>query len=217
MDYYSKSVEFRAWLKDVRGMFLSEMETAKAKEIFEEFLQLWNDGNLPSKYYAGMSSSTQEASTRTSYSWSFSGQGIDDLQRGTLRDTIERDTNRSMIGKEAHSSASSSTSSASSSKAPGPSRPTGSSHHHHDGEDMDEEDRARYGRALQKKKERDYRSTKDAALEELVPKATGRDAQLEKKRAQRDYHKKKVTAPWGSFVAKFAPLYSTPSCTGRFT
>lgn len=40
--------------------------------------------------------------------------------------------------------------------------------------EMDEEDRRRYERALYKKKDKEYMKRREADLEELVPKATGR-------------------------------------------
>ena len=39
---------------------------------------------------------------------------------------------------------------------------------------MDQEDRERYERALKKKERKDFQKTREAALEELVPKATGK-------------------------------------------
>ena len=54
---------------------------------------------------------------------------------------------------------------------------------------MDEEDRRRYERALAKKEAKSARQTREMVMEELVPKATGREAMIEKRRAQNAYHK----------------------------
>ncbi|KAJ3312010.1 hypothetical protein HDU76_002988 [Blyttiomyces sp. JEL0837] len=58
-----------------------------------------------------------------------------------------------------------------------------------DDEEMDEEDRRRYEQGMRKKDAKMFRKGREADLEELVPKATGRDAMIEKKRTINAYHK----------------------------
>ncbi|RKP06569.1 hypothetical protein THASP1DRAFT_31623, partial [Thamnocephalis sphaerospora] len=55
------------------------------------------------------------------------------------------------------------------------------------GELMDQEDRRRYESAMHRKDNRKYRRDRDADLEELAPRATGREAMIEKRRAQSAY------------------------------
>ena len=43
---------------------------------------------------------------------------------------------------------------------------------------------------MHRKEQKDYRKTKEVLLEELAPKATGREAVLEKRRAQTAYHRR---------------------------
>lgn len=45
-------------------------------------------------------------------------------------------------------------------------------------------------RRLHRKEQKDYRKSKEVVLEELAPKATGREAMIEKRRAQTAYHRR---------------------------
>lgn len=56
--------------------------------------------------------------------------------------------------------------------------------------DMDDEDRARYARALRKKEQRSFNRTNEAALDEIAPRETGRDALLAKRRARNEFRKR---------------------------
>ena len=54
---------------------------------------------------------------------------------------------------------------------------------------MDDEDRERYNSGLRKKRQRLDRKAWEADMEELAPKATGRDAVVEKRRATSAFHR----------------------------
>ena len=54
----------------------------------------------------------------------------------------------------------------------------------------EKEERDEQMRRLHRKEQKEYRKTKEAHLEELVPKATGREAMLEKRRAETAYHRR---------------------------
>ncbi|KAJ3108542.1 hypothetical protein HDU97_000824 [Phlyctochytrium planicorne] len=58
-----------------------------------------------------------------------------------------------------------------------------------DAEDMDEEDLRRYNRLMDKKDRKGFQKNQEVVAEELVPKATGRDAMIEKKKQINAYHK----------------------------
>jgi len=54
----------------------------------------------------------------------------------------------------------------------------------------EKEEREEEMRRLHRKEQKDYRKTKEVILEELVPKATGREAMLDKRRAQTAYNRR---------------------------
>lgn len=54
----------------------------------------------------------------------------------------------------------------------------------------DQEDRDQRRRLQDRAAQKSHRKSKEADLEELVPKATGREAMLEKRRAQTAYHRR---------------------------
>ncbi|CAG8525913.1 492_t:CDS:2, partial [Paraglomus occultum] len=60
-------------------------------------------------------------------------------------------------------------------------------------EDMDDEDRRRYERSLRKKEAKDYAKTQEAVLDELLPKATGREAMIEKKKARNAHYRREAS------------------------
>jgi hypothetical protein len=52
-DYFTKSEEFRVWLKLSKHRSFEEMDTNEAQELFLEFCDLWNSQRLPEMYYDG--------------------------------------------------------------------------------------------------------------------------------------------------------------------
>lgn len=55
---------------------------------------------------------------------------------------------------------------------------------------MEEEEQSQYRRRQERAQRKEYQKTKEVALEELAPKATGKEAMREKKRAMNDYHRR---------------------------
>ncbi|KAK4398741.1 Style cell-cycle inhibitor 1-B [Sesamum angolense] len=53
-DYFSKSNEFAAWLKEERNVFFSDLSSDSARSLFSEFVSEWNNQELESKYYEGI-------------------------------------------------------------------------------------------------------------------------------------------------------------------
>jgi hypothetical protein len=52
-DYFTKSEEFRVWLKLSKHRSFEELDTNVAQELFLEFCDLWNTQALPEMYYIG--------------------------------------------------------------------------------------------------------------------------------------------------------------------
>jgi len=92
-DYYNKAAEFREWLLERKGLYLVDVETDIAKQHFAKFVELWNNKELPSKYYKGIAPELQEAGTRTKYQWGFAKK-LDPVEMGTLRESIWEETNK---------------------------------------------------------------------------------------------------------------------------
>ncbi|KAL0443146.1 UNVERIFIED_CONTAM: Style cell-cycle inhibitor 1-A [Sesamum latifolium] len=63
-DYFSKSNEFAVWLKEERNVFFSDLSSDSARSLFSEFVSEWNNQELESKYYEGITTGP-----RSSHKW----------------------------------------------------------------------------------------------------------------------------------------------------
>ncbi|KAL0398987.1 UNVERIFIED_CONTAM: Transcription factor [Sesamum radiatum] len=63
-DYFSKSNEFAVWLKEERNVFFSDLSSDSARSLFSEFVAEWNNQELESKYYEGITTGP-----RSSHKW----------------------------------------------------------------------------------------------------------------------------------------------------
>ncbi|KAI8058524.1 hypothetical protein BDF22DRAFT_739937 [Syncephalis plumigaleata] len=203
-DYFAKSTEFRVWLREKKKRYLEDLKSSDARGYFKKFIKAWNSGKLDDKYYSGIRSSQLASSDLTKYQWGFAKK-MNQEEVLAVRDNVDtatnservardlaqrtqghRDTSRSetlgMTDRHARSigpSMPQMPGSSRSSTAPVPTGPYG--------ELMDNEDRRRYVRGIRRKDTKSYRKAREADLEELVPKATGREAMLEKRRARSAY------------------------------
>ncbi|CAG8534973.1 1599_t:CDS:2 [Ambispora gerdemannii] len=196
-DYYSKSTEFRTWLREEKQKYFDEMSSHQTRKYFRKFVRAWNKDKLDKKYYDGIRSSQVNSAESTRYKWKIN-VSQDELEQ--VKSSVDRQTNVKFDAKfRAHvgisggdggytaSSASTTTTTEQSKdvkKRPiiGPTMPPPSSSRYD--EDMDEEDRQRYEHSFRKKERKEFQKTHETVLEELVPKATGREAMIEKKKAQ---------------------------------
>lgn len=76
-DYFEKNPEFTAWLRESKGTFFNDLPGPRARELFDDFLQLWNDRDLPAALYRGIESTEAR---RSKHSWGFKGQQKPDTQ-----------------------------------------------------------------------------------------------------------------------------------------
>jgi hypothetical protein len=54
-DYFSKSQEFRVWLKVSKGRYFEDLSSDEAHKLFsKDFVPAFNKGSLPEMYYSGM-------------------------------------------------------------------------------------------------------------------------------------------------------------------
>ncbi|RUP49442.1 hypothetical protein BC936DRAFT_142500 [Jimgerdemannia flammicorona] len=187
-DYFAKSTEFRVWLRD-KGKFFDELTSEQAHEQFKKFVKAWNKFKLDKKYYSGIRSSQITAADTTRYKWNFA-QNLNRKELETIKDSVDSLTNKEIKDKAvAVTPASSSSTVAPKRRVLGPAMPPPVGGLGED-EDMDDEDRARYARALRKKEQRGYDKSREAALDEVAPRETGREAMLAKRRAQAEFNRR---------------------------
>eukprot|EP00898_Chlorokybus_atmophyticus_P001779 jgi/Chlat1/2601/Chrsp178S00153 len=134
-DYFVKNLEFSTWLKEYKQMFFTDLTSEQTHEHFRSFVNDWNRGKLPSKYYAGMSSADR------------TGAGVWKGLRGANADPA------------------------------------------------DEEGAREASRAMDKRDKKKWKKEQDLALDEMLPKATGREALFEKKAARREANRQREDSP----------------------
>ncbi|KAG9298430.1 hypothetical protein G9A89_008694 [Geosiphon pyriformis] len=196
-DYYSKSTEFRIWLREEKEKYFDEMSSDQTRRYFRRFVRAWNKSKLDKKYYEGIRSSQISSAESTRYKWKMN---INQDELETVKNSVDRLTNikfptevRARVGEGGGGGGGGGSSSVGVSvgdnDAPKEAKrrmigPTMPPLQKYDEQEMDEEDRQRYERALRKKDYKDFQLTHETTLEELVPKATGREAMIEKRRAR---------------------------------
>ncbi|CAG8636844.1 11550_t:CDS:2 [Acaulospora colombiana] len=170
-DYYSKSTEFRIWLQEKKDKFFDELSSEQARRYFKKFVNNWNKYRLDKKYYEGMRSLQFASSEKTRYKWKNLKIEQDKLE--DVKNTVDRQTNIKFAAEVHERSRGGKSLEQKPQRIIGPSMPSSIPGNYN--EDMDQEDRERYERALQKKDRKNFQKTHEVVLEELVPKATARN------------------------------------------
>ncbi|KAJ3068992.1 hypothetical protein HDU98_007918 [Podochytrium sp. JEL0797] len=181
-DFYLRSSEFIVWLREKKSKTLSDLSSKDAHKYFEKFVKKWNRNELNKKFYAGIAVTDIASNERSKHKWNFKVSAADEAKLVAAKDSVHAMT-ATKLEDERRGGRRDMNLANPPNLGPRPSRDQD------DEDDMDPEDRARYERALRKKDNKSFDSTRKAALEELAPKATGREAQLEKKKAVNAYHK----------------------------
>ncbi|KAF9576817.1 hypothetical protein EC968_003324 [Mortierella alpina] len=205
-DYFTKSAEFRLWLKQAKKKYFEDMSADDTRRYFKKFVRAWNNFDLDESYYKGIRSAQLSSKGTTKYQWGFVKKiAQEDKDRvESVRDSIDTMTNikfanevSRLTGKSTAGSLDSAPRSNGASRiALGPSFPPSSeaprlSRRPMTADDVAEkEERDSRSRLHHRAEMRSYRKSKEADLEELVPKATGREAMLEKRRAQTAYNRR---------------------------
>mmetsp|Transcript_13542 Transcript_13542/g.18744 ORF Transcript_13542/g.18744 Transcript_13542/m.18744 type:complete len:338 (-) Transcript_13542:139-1152(-) len=173
-DYFNKSTEFRVWLQ-ARKKFLDDLSREKTNKLFEKFTSKWNSGSLPDNLYEGINRTQLESSALTKHKWSFVKKLGDKekFELARLRDDVDTDNQRQSF--QANALTRTCDLPVSSRGKTGPMRKQETPY--------DREMR----RKTEKKERRDYQKHKDMVMEELVPKATGREALIEKRKQKGAY------------------------------
>jgi len=180
-DYFRKNANFRVWLLKERHIYFDEITSDKAHEIFDEFVQKWNDGSLSKIFKQELNNTDFDKASRTRHKWGFV-EKLDPVEMGNLKDSIESDTHREHLREFKKED----TKVEKPKLKIGPQLPSElRSHKQNDSiDEMDEEDRKYNEKIKQKRAEKKFVKEKEVVLDEILPKATGRDAVIEKKRVR---------------------------------
>ena len=164
-DYFVKNTEFRAWLHS-RGKHFDEVRSPR-RRYFPKFVRKWNEGQLGPKFYKGEFSHDERLQSFTGYHWGFENELPRQEDSSRLVDRTERgDASLKATGIKRRA------------------MPVESVR----GDAADEEkefrrDVARYKRKRQRQRDQ---SVHEAALDEVAPKETGRERELQKRREKAD-------------------------------
>ncbi|KAG0253608.1 hypothetical protein BG011_006258 [Mortierella polycephala] len=196
-DYFTKSTEFRLWLRQAKKKYFEDLTADESRRYFRKFVKAWNNFELDESYYKGIRSSQLSSKSTTKYQWGFAKKiGKEDQSRvESIRDSIDTMTNTRFANEVSRLTGKSTASALDSGSAPkkilGPTMPSSASSRRPQTADevFEREEEGRYRRQQNRADQKAYRKTKESVMEELVPKATGREAMLEKKRAQNAYHR----------------------------
>ena len=174
-DYFSKSTEFRVWLQG-RGKYLDTMSSEESRRRFEKFVSKWNSGSLAEKLYKGINRTEVGASALTKHKWGFAKKlnEQDRFQLARLRDDVDTNNSRNLLGSSEKRSARAGVVSTSKKAESAPPRREST-----------------YEREIRLERERngrkEMRRKHNLVMEELVPKPTGREAILEKRKQKGAY------------------------------
>lgn len=180
-DYYRKNSEFRLWLLESKEKYFDELNKEKQRKYFEKFVERWNSGSLKNKFYEGIRSSQIPRHDSTRHQWGFSKK-LNESELESIRDSVDSATYSNKGTNPSHNESSSR-------RVLGPKLPS-------TGFELavDQEEARKRERFDDKRETKAYRKRKEEVLEELVPKETGREAMLAKRR-EKSAHTKRERSP----------------------
>lgn len=204
-DYFSKSAEFRTWLSKERGVYFSDLSSEEARKLFKKFVSKWNSGILNKSYYGGIQSSAVGHSTQSNYQWQFASK-VNSSDLKALRDDVsswssskdnfdfssDQAAARSSSPKAARPTIGPHPPTREAARVIGPSRDTG---HHGESYSFDREEQREAETAHLKRGRKELRKQQELMLDELLPKATGKEARVEKKRARAEKRREREISP----------------------
>ncbi|KAK0555032.1 hypothetical protein OC845_000405 [Tilletia horrida] len=207
--FFQKSAEFKQWLRSSRKKYLDELSSREARRYFDKFVRRWNAGELEDDYYLGKIRTTgSSASSQTRHKWGFTASKLTKeeqdllettrdtvatLTDGTSRGAIEAREVERKLGKgkrmterdgEAQRDQDEGTSSNAGARDSGWGGASSSAAGPRESQYDREERQEREKRQRQGERRRDNREARED-LDELAPRATGREAMFERKREVR--------------------------------
>ncbi|KAJ8563895.1 hypothetical protein ON010_g7452 [Phytophthora cinnamomi] len=157
-----------------RGKYVDDLSTEEATELFtDEFARKWNRGKLAKMFYEGLPESIVEQTKRTRHRWEFVAKlgEKEKFELATAKDSVGVATRKENLLSSGRSRESE--------KSRFEETSENKRDRRREKEDEDNRDEDRKRRKVERQRQREYR---DAVMEELAPKATGREAQIEKRR-----------------------------------
>jgi hypothetical protein len=155
---------------------LDDLSTEEATDLFtKKFVKKWNRGELPKMFYQGLPDAVVEQTKRTRHKWGFVAKlgERDRFELATTKDSVDVATKKgNLLSSGAGGQRAEEPKLDEEKRRAGSKRPS-----REDEEDRRDEDWKR--RKTERKRQREYR---DTVMDELAPKATGREAQIEKRR-----------------------------------
>ena len=157
----------------IRGKYVDDLSTAQATQLFcTKFAKKWNRGQLATMFYEGLSESVVEQTKRTRHCWNFVAKLSDKekFEVATAKDSVDVATKKADLllpsGQKRE--------------------PMEEQNTNQGGDDRrmievipEDRDESRKRRKIERQREKEYCNT---IVDELMPKATGREAQLMKRR-----------------------------------
>lgn len=205
-DYFLKSSEFRVWLLKERKIYFNDLSSEQSRQLFKKFVSKWNNGLLNRKYYQGIQSSAVGHESQSQYKWKFASGISDDLK--AMRSSVSTwsagsSSKDGTTGKEGKMAATAASLAKPKQPIIGPQRPgsedtarvIGPAPAHGPHDPYEREERREADRSRFKKERKELRKHHELVMEELVPKATGREAQLEKKKQRAAQRRDKELSP----------------------
>lgn len=144
-------------------------------ELFtNKFVKRWNKGRLDDMFYTGLSEQVLDQTKRTRHQWGFVKKLNDSeqMQLASTKDSVSVATRKTDLLQQP-----------SARSAPRPAESTSSHKRERDApSSRDDDDDFEQRRNRHKMERKSHRSRHDEVLDELVPRETGREAMLEKRR-----------------------------------
>eukprot|EP00045_Choanoeca_perplexa_P004187 m.36037 g.36037 ORF g.36037 m.36037 type:complete len:285 (-) comp12441_c0_seq5:34-888(-) len=189
-DFFRLNPEFRHWLKKKHKNF-DDYDSREQRHKFRKFVRYWNNGELSDRYYSGKYSKPLAAAARSEHKWNVSTDRlalftIHHLGRVQFADSITGDERQQLAAVKQDNDVDIGPALPERLQArkarQGPATPHPA-------------DLAEYRRTVDKHDRKTFRKRQKEDLEELVPRETGREAQLAKKRAARAARRERDVSP----------------------
>ncbi|CAH0478838.1 unnamed protein product [Peronospora belbahrii] len=184
-DYFRRQPEFRVWLAQTKNKYLDDLSTNEAIKLFTtDFMKKWNHGKLARMFYHGLPEAVVEQTKRTRHCWGFVAKlgEKEKLEVATAKDSVNVATKKEDLLTFHDEKRGDNKDAAMRGGEGGEKRNKYRNHEknselHEENQDQDQYKTKR--RKVGHQREREYC---DTVLDELLPKATGREAQIEKRR-----------------------------------
>lgn len=189
-DYFLKNTEFQVWVFAHEGKTFDQLSSHDSRKLFSKFVKRWNKRKLPEKFYQGINETEIDSSHRTKHKWSFTMDRSERDQLASTKDAVDSETHHRKFAQNfgAHHPLASSSSHPPSSSATSANAIEVAPIRTKVEKNSESDEDQKY--AERKEKTKKYNQYKKLVEEELVPKETGREARLEKKKVERERRRK---------------------------